>query len=108
MNNLPDDILIKIMMFNSHPIADIIKESTIFQYISMMDNDGVKEEASQQFKQGFRNSRSGDYLDYYIRAEIYNNYEDHDEPIADEEQAIHEYDIGCCHAPEIYIVIGKI
>ncbi len=32
----------------------------------------------------------------------YYEVEDHDEPMADEEQAIHDYDIGYCHFPQIY------
>ena len=29
---LPEDMLNKIMLFNSHPFADMMKESTVFQY----------------------------------------------------------------------------
>ena len=32
MSMLPEDILNKIMLFNSHPVADIMKESSIFKY----------------------------------------------------------------------------
>ncbi len=30
---LPEDILNKIMLFNSHPVADIIKASTSFEFM---------------------------------------------------------------------------
>ena len=32
MCRLPEDIINKIMLYNSHPIADIMKESSIFNY----------------------------------------------------------------------------
>ncbi len=35
MNNLPESIINKIMLYNSHPIADIIEESTIFNYMEI-------------------------------------------------------------------------
>ena len=34
---LPEDILNKIMLFNSHPVADILKESSIFNYIKVLE-----------------------------------------------------------------------
>ena len=37
MNMLPEDILNKIMLYNSHPIADMLKESTIFNYIRLLE-----------------------------------------------------------------------
>ena len=37
MNMLPEDILNKIMLYNSHPIADTLKESTIFNYIKLLE-----------------------------------------------------------------------
>ena len=40
---LPEDILNKIMLFNSHPIADMFKQSSIFKYLKLretsIDND---------------------------------------------------------------------
>ena len=35
MNNLPESIINKIMLYNSHPIADIIKGTTIFDYMEL-------------------------------------------------------------------------
>ena len=32
MNKLPNEIINKIMLFNSHPVADLLKASTIFIY----------------------------------------------------------------------------
>jgi hypothetical protein len=37
MSKLPEDILNKIMLFNSHPIADIMKESSIFKYLQLRE-----------------------------------------------------------------------
>ena len=34
---LPEDILNKIMLFNSHPVADIMKESSIFKYLQLRE-----------------------------------------------------------------------
>ena len=34
---LPEDIRNKIMLFNSHPVADILKESSIFKYLQLRE-----------------------------------------------------------------------
>ncbi len=37
MSMLPEDIINKIMLFNSHPVADIMKESSIFKYLQLRE-----------------------------------------------------------------------
>ena len=38
MNNLPSRIITTLMLYNSHTLADIIKESTIFDSMRVMNN----------------------------------------------------------------------
>jgi hypothetical protein len=38
MDKLPDDIFIKIMMYNAHPLTDILKESSIFKYLQLRED----------------------------------------------------------------------
>ncbi len=37
MNNLPESNSLKNMLFNSHPIADTIKASSIFKYLKLYE-----------------------------------------------------------------------
>ena len=41
MNNLPENIINKIMLYNSHPIADILKASSIFEALEMSNGDSI-------------------------------------------------------------------
>ena len=34
---LPEDIINKVMLFNSHPVVDILKDSSIFNYIKLLE-----------------------------------------------------------------------
>ena len=37
MENLPKNVIKKIMFFLSHPVADILKDSTIFKYLQLRE-----------------------------------------------------------------------
>ena len=58
MNMLPEDILNKIMLFNSHPVADILKASTIFKYRQLrelyysVDDDDERDVETKFFDEG--------------------------------------------------------
>ena len=45
---LPEDILNKIMLFNSHSVVDILKDSSIFNYIKLLERfSGIDMNTSQ-------------------------------------------------------------
>ena len=64
---LPEDIINNIMLFHSHPIADIMKESSIFKYrelreISIEDDwEGVLDCYSWTFNLGCEHGWENDY-----------------------------------------------
>ena len=92
MNTLPARIIHKIMLFNSHPIADIIKESTIFNYIEFyeMDDGGILRDT--HFKHGCVNKYVGEYKCREIRDYLLHYSVDSD-------KADYEYNIGYNHHP---------
>ena len=78
MNTLPESIINKIMLFNSHPIADIIKESTIFKYIEFYEMDDGTILRDRQFKHGCFNKYVGEYQCREIRDYLLHYSEDSD------------------------------
>ena len=63
MSMLPEDILNKIMLFNSHPIADMLKESTIFKYLQLRsyveEDDDYVEDRNFAFGLGCNDAWNG-------------------------------------------------
>ena len=94
MNTLPESVINKIMLFNSHPIADIIKDSTIFKYINFYEMEGENKNINidNHFKHGCYNKYIGNYECRQIRDYLLHYSEDSD--IAD-----YEYHIGYSHHP---------
>ena len=39
MGNLPKNVINKIMFFTSHPVADIVRESSIFKFMTLIHNE---------------------------------------------------------------------
>ncbi len=72
MDILPDDIFLKIMMFNTHPIADILKASTIFKFLQLRENY-LKH---RQFGCEFSHGRCAGYLHGSSSIQIFLGYKD--------------------------------
>ena len=83
MNTLPESVINKIMLYNSHPIADIIKESSIFQAMQLERRGHIQ---GSPFDRGICDAFYGrEFLphkwvngDHRSREEIYDD-EEHDE-----------------------------
>ena len=92
MNTLPESIINKIMLFNSHPIADSIKESTIFKYIEFYEMEGDNILRDNQFKHGCFNT----YFDEYKCREIRDHLLHYS---VDSDKADYDYNLGYSHHP---------
>ena len=96
---LPEDIINKIMFYNSHPIADIMKESSIFKYRELSEallklpEHSPREILGFSFEVGCANAY---YRDYNLEGFCFYNYRE----LEDDEmfkQAILNYNVGYMH-----------
>ena len=96
---LPEDVINKIMFYNSHPIADIMKESSILKYrelrealLKLPENE-PREVLGFSFEVGCANAY---YRDYNLEGFCFYNYKDL-EDIEMFKQAVINYNVGYMH-----------
>ena len=99
MNMLPDDILNKILLFNSHPVADILKESSILKYRELrgalpeLPENTPREILGFSFEVGCANAY---YRDYNLEGFCFYNSKEL-EDIEMFKQAVINYNVGYTH-----------
>ncbi len=103
MNNLPESIINKIMLYNSHPIADLIKGTSIFDYMEVMsrsENRYMITRTSIYIPGGFKTEfECGTQDSIYLprkRIRINGNYTNTHDLTEDERN---EYNLGYLHYP---------
>jgi hypothetical protein len=92
MNTLPESVINKIMLFNSHPIADIIKDSTIFKYIRIHETEHENKYIDTHFNNGCFDKYFGEHTCRRVRERLLHYSVDSD-------KADYEYNLGYIHHP---------
>jgi hypothetical protein len=97
MENLPQNVINKIMFYLSHPVADLIKNETIFKFMALRCNEEKRNNGYCPFMRGYTDTRHTNAgvdprkctVDKYGRIEIITELT---------EQERDEYFIGYIHA----------
>ena len=97
MENLPKNVINKIMFYLRHPVADLIKNETIFKFMALRCNEEKRKNGCCPFMRGYTDTRHTHAgvdprkctFDEYARSEIITE-------LTQEERR--EYFIGYLHA----------